>query len=305
MTGRRRGFALLSALWLMVMLSAVGLHLALQARNGRLAVSNRIEAMRAQAAANAGVEHLRSRLVARLTPGGSAGLPSGLGWSRTEAILADTVRLDGVSYAVRIDDANSRLHLNRASAEELASLMIALRIDAGRADRVSQAIADWRDADDLRHPRGAETPEYERAGMRRLPRNGPFEILGVDEELFEQLRPYVTTAGSGFVNPNSAPHPVLMSLPGVTLEVAAAIVRLRIDGIALTSAEQFFAALPSGLRNGPLARAGELRARLRFDTQEIEFESEGWLDRTPARARVRGTFVRAGTALILSERRAS
>ena len=309
MKARRRGFALISALWLMVMLSGIGLHIAVEARRGRLEAANRIEGLQARAAAGAGVEHLRARLTERLALTGTEGAGRSA-WDAPEVILADTIEFGATRYVVRAHDANARLHLNRASVDELTGLLVALRVDAGRAEQVAHAIGDWRDADELRHARGAEREEYLRAGAPRLPRNGLFgeveelrDVLGVDAALLETISPYLTTAGSGFVNPNRADLPVLLSLPGITPEVAAAIVRLRLDGVAISSLDQFFAALPTGLRDGPLSRAGDLGRRLRFDTQEVAFESEGWLERTPARAMVRGTVVRAGLSLILSERR--
>src|SRR5438132_230256 len=59
---RRNGFALLAALWLLVAFSLVGLSLSALARDRRLAAANLIERTQALAAAQAGVEHLRSRL---------------------------------------------------------------------------------------------------------------------------------------------------------------------------------------------------------------------------------------------------
>src|SRR3546814_5898664 len=50
--------------------------------------------------------------------------------------------------------------------------------DEATADRVAAAITDWRDADDLRRPQGAEWQDYAAAGSRYRPRNGPFVALG-------------------------------------------------------------------------------------------------------------------------------
>lgn len=311
-TRARRGFALLSALWIMVMLSGVGLHVATRARGDRLSVANRIEALRARAAADAGVEHARARLAARLQAAANTGQAGGLvaPLRFVELVLPDTIRIGDARYAVRLRDASARLLLHRASSAELAALFIALRVDAGIADRLSQAIADWQDPDGLKHPRGAEREDYLRAGARELPRDGPIfrldELLGLRDmtpALFARIEPHLTTSGSGRVNPNTASEAVLASLPAFTPDVINTLVRLRSGGILISSAEQMLAALPSSVRNRVADRSAEWVPRLTFETTEIEFEAEGWLEQGPARVVVRGTFVRAGTVMLTTDRR--
>jgi len=314
MNSQRRGFALLSSLWLMVMLSGLGLHIATRARADRLSAANRVETARARAAADAGVEHARSLLTARLRPppdaGGATGATPQHPWYHAELFLRDSVQLGSASYAVRLHDANSRLNLNLASVDDLLALFVALRVDAGRADRLAQAIVDWRDPDDLRHPRGAERAEYIAVGARALPANGPFalvdelrEVRDVTPELFDQLRLFVTVSGSGRIDPNTADEPVLLSVPGFSPEIVAAIGRLRASGILFSTADQLLAALPPGTRNRLADRAGEWRPRLTFETRELEFESEGWMAQGAARVSIRGTFVRAGDAVLTTDRR--
>ena len=59
----RRGFALLAALALLVAISMVALELATAGRARRLAAANALEHAAASAAAQAGVEDVRARLV--------------------------------------------------------------------------------------------------------------------------------------------------------------------------------------------------------------------------------------------------
>src|SRR3546814_6072797 len=76
------------------------------------------------------------------------------------------------------DVCSSDLDLNTAPQELLARLMRVGGADEATADRVAAAITDWRDADDLRRPQGAEWQDYAAAGSRYRPRNGPFVALG-------------------------------------------------------------------------------------------------------------------------------
>lgn len=308
-THGRRGFALLSALWLMMMLSGLGLHIAVEAHNTSLAAANRLETARTRAGADAGVAHAKSRLMALLRPADD-GRTRRHAWVGVDHLVLDTVALGQVWYAVRLRDVGAHLNINVAPEGALRDLMVALRLDAGLADRAAQAIVDWRDADDLRLPRGAERDEYLKSGAPLLPTNGPFahveelrDVRGVSESVFELLRPFVTVDGSGLINPNSAGRPVLLSIPGFSPAIVSEIERLRATGVIFSSADQLTAALAPGTRNRALDTAAEWRPRLVFETREVEFEITAWMKRSPVRTVTRGTFVRAGQSILTSARR--
>jgi general secretion pathway protein K len=307
---RRRGFALLSALWFAVVIGGLGLHLATTSRLSRLSAANRLESAVARAAADAAVEHARAELnefFRRVQSGGAANYQS-----LETALRAprDTFAVASARYVVQLREPSAALHLNLATVDELRALMIALRIDAGRADRVAQAIADWRDTDDLAHPRGAERTTYLRANQRLEPRNAPFvrlselrDVMGVDSSLFAILAPHVTLTGGGRINPNSAPEPVLLSVAGFSPQVVSEISRLRGSGIRIASAEQLLAALPTGWRNQLLDESAAWRGRLIFDARELEFVADAWLDGSPVRARSSGSFALINGQAIVTARR--
>ena len=65
------------------------------------------------------------------------------------------------------------------------------------AQRTLEAILDWRDADDLKRPNGAEAPDYQAAGSKYVPTNSPFEsvgelqrVLGVTPALMARIAPH-------------------------------------------------------------------------------------------------------------------
>jgi type II secretory pathway component PulK len=200
--------------------------------------------------------------------------------------------------------------VNRATENELRRLFAALRIDAGKADQLAQVIADWRDADDLAHLRGAERDAYLRAGLPALPRNAPLvrvdelrDLYGMTPALFDRIAPLLTVVGSGQINLNTAERPVLLTLPGFTDETVAAVLRLRGALVQIASLEQLAAALSPGARNLLLDASGELIPRVAFETREVEVTSEGWVRGSPARARTSGLFVRGGGAVFFIGKR--
>jgi general secretion pathway protein K len=307
----RRGFALLASLWLMVALATLTLAVSLAARERRLAIANTLEALQARAAAEAGLEHARSRMGALLDRANQLNTtirPDALldPWADSELLFADEVALDGERYRVELRDAGMALHLNRAGENELRMLFVALRIDAGEADRLAQAIADWRDPDDLRRPRGAERDDYLAAGALELPRNGPFvsldellNVRGMTPERFALIRPYLTLLGTGEVNLNAAPRPVLLALPGMTEEAVALLLRRRQARRPVRSLAELAKELPSAPRRFLDDSLTALLARVTFETREVEVHSTGWVEGSPVRVRAEGVLVRASDAAFL------
>ena len=300
-----RGFALIAALWLLVALSALTLEVSLVARERRLAAANTLEAAQARAAADAGLEHARGRLAAVLR--GGALDP----WRRPDSLLPQTVALGDARYRVALRDAGSALNVNRATEAELRRFFVALRVDAGKADRLAQAIMDWRDADDLRRARGAERADYVRDGSPMLPRNGPFqtiEELGYVKEMTPEIlalaRPHLTLLGSGQVNLNAAPRPVLLALAGIGEEAAGVLLRHQEARRLIRSLAELSLELSSGARAALQAETTALLGRAAFETREVEAVSDGWAEGSPVQVRDRGLLVRARDVAFLVWRRA-
>lgn len=293
---RQQGFALLAALWLLVALSAASLALGVAARTRRLSAANYAEGVRARAAAQAGVEEVRALLEDRI-----AG-HTGAWWSVDSLVDTIAVRGAGVTFTVR--DVGLMLNLNRADEAELRRLFVALRVEAGDGDRLAQAIADWRDSDDLHRPRGAEQADYLAAQAPTLPRNGPFQrieelraVQGMTPELFDDVRRYLTIRGSGQVNLNLASRPVLLTVPGLGEEAVAALLRLRREGRVLGNIAELERELSPTARAAFTPNLPMLLARATTETREIEVTSEASLPGSPVRVRATGVFVRARDAL--------
>lgn len=277
----RRGFALLATLWLIVMLTALAATAAESGWSYRRATLNRLDAAITEAAARGGLAHAQAVLSEVVTREARRSdqtflFPAADAWRQMDVALGDSVVLDGTQYSVGLSDAGARLNLNVASEQELRQLLLALRVDAGRADRVAQAFADWRDADDFRRGRGAEVAEYLAQGARALPRNGTLaevgelrDVSGVDDKLFDRIEPFVTVRGSGIVNLNAAELPVLLSLPGVGEEAANAILRARERHRPFQSLNDLQEALSPSARARLTPALPELLPRVGFATREV------------------------------------
>lgn len=284
----RRGFALVAALWLLVTMASVALAVALDARARRLIVANRVDDARARAAADAGLAHARARLDgllrddelrAALSAGGRTRDP----WARLDTLLRRPVALGDGGYAVTLRDAGATLNLDHADEDELRTLFTGLRVDAGDADRLAQAVLDWRDADDLPRPRGAEASEYLQRGAAVLPRNAPFrdvnelgDVRGMTPALLARLRPFLGVAGSGRVDLSTAPPPVILALPGMTDESVAAILRYRSEGRPIPDLHTLAGQLSSGAARRLTDALPRLNTAVSLRVEEVDVVSEGW-----------------------------
>lgn len=312
---RRAGFALMAALWLVVLVGVTGYELSVQSRTRRLAVANSLEKTQADAAADAGLETVRAKLENRLAHPLDArqrALADATRdpWGDLRFIASDTIRLGDERAAAGAYDAGSRLQINRATEGDIRRLLIGLRLDAGAADRLAQRIMDWRDRDSFRRARGAERDDYLRAGARTLPRDAEFaritelrDVEGMTPELYVRVAPYLTVLGTGQISINSASRPVLASLPGLGDESIAIILRAQDTDRPLRSLEELTQRVSPGARESLVDAGAELMQRITFETREVVVESEGWLDGSPVRTKAEALYARGGDALFSVWRR--
>jgi general secretion pathway protein K len=315
-THPRRGFALIAALWLLVAFAAVGTGISIHARARRLSAANSLDEDRGHAAAEAGLEHARSRLARLIT--GDVGLSqqvpavAGDPWHLAALVLLDTVRLGDERYHVSIRDAGASINLNLASEEVLERFFIALPIDAGRANEIAESIMDWRDSDNLHRLHGAETDDYLRLGSAVLPANANFSRLeelryvkGMTPEIFARVRPLLTLVGTGQINLNAASRPVLLALPGMTEEAAAVLLQTRGSAVPIHSLQDLSLQLSSGARATLTDAMPELLPLAAFETRELDVRSEGWADGSPVHKWIDALVVKAGSIGVVAFRQAS
>jgi general secretion pathway protein K len=236
---KRHGFALLTVLWVTAALSAIVAASLALAGTGSATSRNRIVLTRGAWAREACVEILLARY---------AGNPS--------IRKVDTVELGrGVWCRAELTNAAATLDLNLATPEAVRALV--------ENDSLADALLDWRDADDIPRPLGAESDWYRAAG-RRLPRNGPLadvgelsRVRGFDSADVARLATLLTTDGTGQLDLNAAPAALLATLPGLGPEALAVFMRRRSTGTPVVGIDQFLALLPPAGRSSLLAHYQE------------------------------------------------
>ena len=178
------------------------------------------------------------------------------GVNRRQAVILagrEVWRLDGTpyygrlgegGYRVSITDESGKISINALTDQTgivLKNLLVQFGSAPERADIIVDSILDWKDEDILHRLNGAEDEYYGSRPTPYKPRNAPFETLeelqlvrGMDTAILygsgdrQGIFPFVTVApGANKINLGSAPRPVLLALPGMTVDAADRIIEYR------------------------------------------------------------------------------
>ncbi|WP_420391674.1 general secretion pathway protein GspK [Acuticoccus sp.] len=155
------------------------------------------------------------------------------------ALDGEVVRFDDGIVRLAVETEAAFVDLNGAEPELLAGLWRAARRTTMAPEVFAARVVDWRDADLVAQPGGAEAPDYG-AAPGRAPRDAPFRtvaelglVLGVTATDVGALAPFVTVHNpDGTVDPSRAAPTVLAALPGATPAMVERVVAARSRGLA-------------------------------------------------------------------------
>lgn len=296
----RRGVALMLVLWLIVVLGTIAVGVGAGVRSE----SDLVRTVRARAAARYAAESgilatkvrlqraLRAAptprdqvlLFRRLTDSAAGRAPETLGATRFQTVVINL---------------NTRIDLNEADDATLLRFFGQF-VDARRASALADALQDWRDADDLVRPNGAEAAEYARAGSPFRPTNRPLEslnelprILGFSDSLAGVFAPYVTVQGDGRIDVNAAPAPVLAAGLGIGARGAALLIAQREGGTVFDSPVMVWAALR---QVGASSWGGVDVTHLTMLPRRVLIVSRGWAIDHPLTHEIQAVFEVDGPA---------
>jgi general secretion pathway protein K len=275
--GCRRGFALVSVLWVLVGVSTLALAANLAARESVDAARNRADLARAAWSAEECLERARAAVHEALARAG-AEPPGATVWGRMDREVADSPLLSDAPCAVELRAAGAALDLNAAPDETLHRLLAAIGVPPARADSLVDALADWRDPDDVPRPRGMERAGYAAAGLP-APRDGPL----ADVRELVRVRGWDAVPGidtllgvePGRVPLSHAPLAVVAALPGLGPEAAARVEEMRMRGAPIAGVAAFVGGLSPSGRDEAMRRFAEL-------VGAVVTEPEAWLLRAAA-----------------------
>lgn len=210
-TAAIRGYALISVLWLVVLLTGIAAAYHAQARAEAQLLTTTLQRAQAEALAEGGIwlaahEHFTTIASAA---------------DRTGRITR-TVDVAGTAVFVTIAGASGLINLNGAP-RELFAVLLAGRSGLGTAEQaaVVDAILDWRDSDDTRNPLGAEDADYAALKAPHGAKDAPFAtvdelrlVRGMTPSAYRAIAPALTVfGGHARINVAAAAPEVLAVLP--------------------------------------------------------------------------------------------
>lgn len=234
-----RGIALLMVLWVLMMLMVIVLSFSYLTRTealGTLAFRNSVAN---KFMAEAGIQRAVMEVLYRNQ---NKALPPVEGqevW-RLDA-SQHTIKTENGQYTVSIIDESGKVDINKTTELVLKNVLINRGLKDEEADGIVDSIEDWRDADDLRRLNGAESDYYMSLKNPYKARNADFEtveelllVKGVTAELLYGgngsgglIDILTVNAKSDKINLNAAPREVLLAIPGMTAELADALIANR------------------------------------------------------------------------------
>ena len=237
-----KGVALLMVLWVLTILMVIVLSFSFMARtetHATLVFKERMEMkFLAEAAVQRGIEEI---LYMKQNPQ-LAQLEGSDIWKTDGTPYRG--RLGEGDYAVRITDESGKIDintLNDTSGIILKTLLTQMGVQDEDADTIVDSILDWKDADDLVRLHGAESDYYMSLPSPYKAKNANFDTLeellqvkGMTYGIFfgnegkKGIVDFITiTSNMNVINVNAAPKEVLMAVPGITPEIADAIISYR------------------------------------------------------------------------------
>ncbi|MCX7793128.1 MAG: general secretion pathway protein GspK [Thermodesulfovibrionales bacterium] len=144
--------------------------------------------------------------------------------------LSGFIDEEGLSLVVILSDENAKFNINSLythssidktrAREGLRKLFHKLKVD----EAIAYTISDWIDRDSDEEYPGGERFSKNR-GLYSI--EELLQIPGINEEIYDKLKPYVTCYTDGKVNINSASVEVLLTMDGITEAIAEAIINYR------------------------------------------------------------------------------
>ncbi len=206
-----RGYALVSVLWLVVLLTGVAAAYHAQARMEARLLTAGLQRAQAEGLAEAGIwiatqEHFFASFRSPDRP------------SR----VTRTIDVEGNAVTVTISDVSGLINLNGAPPELFAALLAARSgLSTAEQAEVVDAILDWRDSDSTRNTTGAEDADYAALKASHGAKDAPFATIdelrlvrGMTAAAYRAIASALTVFGNhARVNVTAAPPEVLGVLP--------------------------------------------------------------------------------------------
>jgi general secretion pathway protein K len=208
---RSEGFVVVAVLWILAALATLATIYAVYVVNTAIALTVHDERLQAEGLVTAGIELTAYQISANRESWPARG--------------KFAFRMGDAAVTVEFFSESGRIDINVATKELLAGLFTGLGAPRGAAEGYAERIIAWRTPPSTANE--DEASNYRSAGLRYVPRGGPFPhvnelylVRGVPQALLERALPFLTVySGQPTVNIFAAAPEVLAALPGMSPEM--------------------------------------------------------------------------------------
>jgi general secretion pathway protein K len=236
----QNGIALLMVLWVLTILTVMVFSFSYMARTEAYAALSFRQTIEKKFLAEAGMERGIAELFYMNTHKGKTAFSEGEEVWRTDGRPYKILTENGY-YTIGITNEAGKVDINTTSELILRNLLLNLGLNLDDVDIIVDSVMDWKDSDDLHRLHGAEDDYYMSLPDPYKTKNADFETL---EELLlvKGMTPEILYGAEGKrgiidfltvnsrmkkININAAFKEVLLAIPGITPELAEAILTIR------------------------------------------------------------------------------
>jgi len=251
----QEGIALLLVLWVLTILMVIVLAFSFMARTETSATLSFKDGIEKRFLAEAGIERGVMELFYRTLNKGQTVILEGLEVWKIDG-TPYTGQLGEGSYTVRIVDESGKINLNQLTDDNaiiLRQLLSNMGVQDDNVNIIVDSILDWKDPNKgLHRLNGAGDEYYESLPNPYEPKHANFDTLeelllvkGMTPDILygtadkgglidflavnpgNATQPNAANAAPALINVNAAPKEVLLAVPGITPEIASAIIGFR------------------------------------------------------------------------------
>ncbi|HSG93686.1 MAG TPA: hypothetical protein VK999_08180 [Methylotenera sp.] len=181
-TSHQQGIALVSILWILLLLMLMTSIYLLQIRMEGKLIKAHQKKVQASSLAQSGIWIGLAQLL-----------------QNPRVFSSDRLTLDGGSLVIEAYDEAHKTDLNAASENAIEQSLLGSGLDPQQASIVTAQILDWRDFDDKQHVNGMEDKDYHAAGFNYASKDGPFNASSelillpvVNSTIYDLIKPTFT-----------------------------------------------------------------------------------------------------------------
>jgi general secretion pathway protein K len=210
----KRGFALVSVLWGLVVVSLIAGSMLQLRKSSTYAERDAHKRAELEMVVQAGI----NRAILGLTD-----IRADKRW-RVDGVPT-SFSFNEIPVTLIVQDELGKIDINAADRDTFVRLFQSVGVTQELTATLADRVLDWRSSNGLTHLNGSTDEDYKASGAKYLPRHKAFQsvdelqmVMGITPDMFQRLRPALTVYSQRpQISQETAPREVLLTLPGMNV----------------------------------------------------------------------------------------